>query len=182
MEVLEIDLQKQLIFVVLSCILGLIFGAAYDIIRIVHILCRLASYSGERRGMREGVAAFWAVFVLDALTMLVFGAAFSVFVYAVNDGQFRWFLGAGAAAGFALYHATVGRVVMFFSEKIAAGLRWLFRTLILRPLTWLGHRAGRLIRFVGRATVGRLIRGIRRIGRDARTRRHTQALQKDLRF
>ena len=83
---------KELKIVATSFILGLIFGGIYDIIRYTTILCGFLPRRGESR--RPGAA----VFLADLLTVLGMGAAFSVYVYWANEGIFRWYMGAGAAA------------------------------------------------------------------------------------
>lgn len=88
---MEFFIEKQLITVLYSTFLGLIFGAAYDIIRIVHVICNIASYSGENRGMKRTKAAFALFFLFDFIYAAAVTLTFSFFVYWNNSGDFRWF-------------------------------------------------------------------------------------------
>lgn len=154
---MEIFIEKQLLGVGYSLILGLIFGAVYDIIRLIHIVCKIASYSGGQKFSRKGVLPFFAFFLFDLIYVFVVGVSFSVFVYWANNGDFRWFLMAGAVLGFVLYYFSLGRVVMFFSERLVRLLRrvayytvWVPIRFLLRFLwrTWLwiyGHTLGLVI-------------------------------------
>ena len=65
MQYLETFLQKQAQIVATSFILGLIFGASYDIIRINHILCSIVSYDGGKRKTKRGVVPFLILFFTD---------------------------------------------------------------------------------------------------------------------
>ena len=90
MAYLEVLTRNQLQLVATSLILGLIFGAVYDIIRIVYILCGLVSYDGGSLAGRKGKLPFCCRLVTDFAAALFIGLSFSVFVYAANDGRFRW--------------------------------------------------------------------------------------------
>ncbi len=182
MQFLETFFEKQAQIVATSFILGLIFGASYDIIRINHILCSLVSYRGGKRRMKRGAVPFLLVFLTDLIWMLLVGAVFSVWVYRVNDGRFRWFIAAGAAAGFAVWHATLGRLVLAFAEAVAAFVRRLLRLLVLTPLLWIVRGAGICARFLWRATGGRVLAAGKRIRAIRHTERIRRAFGQDLSF
>ncbi len=146
---MEIYIENQLIIMLYSAILGLIFGAGYDIIRIVHLML------GELR--LRGLL----VFLLDLAYMLVLAVCISVFTYVFNYGDLRMFLLLPMGAGFAAYHVTVGRVVMLCSEAIIRLIRAVIRYALVLPLrlalrllrrlaVWLlRHTAVPLLRFLG---------------------------------
>ena len=182
MQYLEILIKNQVQIVGYSFILGLIFGAGYDIIRILQILCGIMPEDDESDGKISRRVRFCLLLLFDALTMLLFGAAFSVFVYWANDGDFRWFMAAGTIGGFALWHATLGRVVMFFSEKIVALIHRLLRILVFTPILWIGRVTGRFLRFLTRQTLGRLIRAVRRRLAGRRTDAWQKRLARDIQF
>ena len=185
MQYLEIFIGNQLKIVGYSFILGLIFGAVYDIIRILQLLCGILPEDDEpekRPGRIPARLRFVILLLYDAVTMLLFGAAFSVFVYWANDGEFRWFMAAGTVGGFALWHATAGRLVMFFSEKITALLRFLLRLFVLTPLLWLFRGVRRCAERLARQTFGRLVRTLRRRIAPRRTDRLQRRLKRDLQF
>lgn len=161
---MEIFIAEQCKTLAESCIMGLIFGAGYDIIRILHVLCGIASYSGTTRrnqAQKTGRAAFLLFMAGDLLYMLTVTAASSVFLYHTNHGQFRLYLALACIGGFCLYHYTAGRLVMCISEAVAGIVKWVFRHTVIRPGRWLGKLLVGWIRFLGRLTVGsgrRLIR------------------------
>lgn len=182
MQYLETFFEKQAQIVATSFILGLIFGASYDIIRINHILCSLVSYRGGKRRMRRGIVPFLLVFFADLCWMLLVGAVFSVWVYRVNDGAFRWFIAFSAVAGFAVLHATLGRVAMLCAEAIAAFLRRVFDLLVVRPLRFLGRILIRCARTLWHLTGGRVLSAMKRQHAIRRTERMRRALRQDLSF
>ncbi len=182
MQFLETFFEKQAQIVATSFILGLIFGASYDIIRINHILCSIVSYRGGKRRMKAGVVPAVLVFALDIVWMLVVGAVFSVWVYRVNNGTFRWFIAASAVGGFAVWHATLGRVVLFFAEAIAAFLRRLLSLLFLTPIRWLARQTGRCAGILWRVTGRRLLSVWKRHRAIRRTERFRRMFHQDVTF
>lgn len=179
---MEIFIEKQLISIVYSLILGLIFGAAYDIIRIIHIICGIASYFGGEKRTRKGVLPFVIFFLLDLLFVLAVIPAFSVFVYWTNYGDFRWYLIAGAALGFTAYYLTLGRVVMYFSETVVRFLRLVFHYTVAVPVRFIWRITSSAFRWVVGNTVGRVARYMREKYLTWRDRRYARMLRQDIRF
>ena len=112
-----------------------------------------------------------------------------MFLYAANDGEFRWYAAAFCAVGFALWHAGPGRVVMICSEAVVGFIRAVIRYAVLLPLgaaARLGLRAGRfalrLFSVFWRVTGGKLAEQIRRARALRRTERCRTALAKELQF
>ena len=146
---MEIFIADQLKTMAESCLLGLIFGVGYDIIRIAYILCRVATYRGTcEKPVPYTKGAFALFFVLDFSYLLVVTFFFSVFLFHENHGMFRLYLFLPAVLGFFLYYHTIGRLMMFFSETIVLFLRKLAEYLLWKPICCLGRclwRGGRLL-------------------------------------
>ncbi len=179
---MEIFIEKQLISVGYSFILGLIFGVSYDIIRIIHILCGIASYSGDERYMRKGKIPFLLFFLTDLVYMTAVSAAFSVFVYWVNYGDFRWYLLFGSVVGFVLYYVTLGRVVMYFSEAVVRVIRLVFHYTVAVPLRYIWKTAQRLVSAVYRFTLGRLVKMLVGVYLSKRNAKYLRHIEREISF
>lgn len=172
-------------------LLGLLCGALYDVVRILRVLCGLASYSAAGRAFREKrlpwigsvyrpprrrtqwlrscqIAAGDIVFCLTAAVLL------SVCLFDFGYGTLRWFYLVSCAVGFLAYRAGPGRLVMFFSETIAFGVRvalaylyWIVR--LPFRLAWRALRAAGLL--LRRMLFAPLVRRLARRRRIAYTRR-----------
>lgn len=134
---MEIYIEKQLSVILYSLILGLIFGGLYDIIRIVHILCGIATYQPHRTTMKCGRLPFILFFILDIAYMLTVTVCFSVFQYWQMNGRFRWFVLLSTLIGAALWHKTAGRAVMAVSETLVSLLRRAIHCLVIVPLCFI---------------------------------------------
>ena len=158
---MEIFIENQLKNIGYSIILGLIFGAFYDIISIIHILVGILSFSEKSRHpdriFRRDRAARILFFVTDFAYMIAVTLILSVFLYEFASGDLRMYLLAAAAVGFALYRCTAGRLVMALSETIVRVIRMVFNLLVIRPvravLVLIGILSGKLYRH----TIGVLI-------------------------
>ncbi len=189
MAYFEILTRNQLELVATSFILGLIFGIFCDIIRITYILCGLMSYKQRKLVEREGTLPFCCRLMTDLCASLFLGAASSVWVYWANDGQFRWFMAAFAAAGFCLWRISLSRPLLFLAEKLAGLLRGALRILVVIPV----RRAAALIRagfvlffgavrFLAAHTVGRAAARIARRRGVRRTEAAMARLAEDVSF
>jgi len=185
---MELFIGKQLQVVGYSFILGLIFGGLYDIIRIIHIICGIASYAGNREeprtetGMKRGKLPFLLFFLFDAVYMLTVTAMFSVFQYWQMNGTFRLFVLVSVLAGAALWHGTAGRLVMAFSETIVRMLRLAALWLVVRPVRFVLGLFRKVLFFVYRQTVGCTVRRICRMIRFFRSERIRRNLKKEISF
>ena len=153
MAYLEILTRNQLDLVATSFILGLIFGASCDIIRITYILGGLLSYERGKLVERKGILPFCCRLLTDLCAALFLGAAASVYVYWANDGRFRWFMAAFAAAGFCLWRFCFSRPLLFAADKLTGLLRKTVRILLIVPVL----KTAALVRAAGRAML-RLLR------------------------
>ena len=155
----------QLQITLYALLLGLFFGVLYDSLRIVRMLAgitpvHIQSVSWTRRlpcrhigKLGRGVISeLLFVHLLDILYGLSTGASFCVFLYALNNGRFRWYLLLGCVLGFMAYYWSAGRLVMYLSGYIVAVLRsviGLILYLLTQPLIWLGKKVCRLFAPVG---------------------------------
>ena len=114
-------------------VLGVGLGAIYDLLRITRVLLgvhysrrtaeRLRQISFpllppvKKRG--ESRARGIVVFREDLFFCLFAGAAFVLLFYGANNGKFRFPVLLLAGVGFLVYRATLGRLLMMFSEMIA---------------------------------------------------------------
>ncbi len=167
---MEIFIENQLIIILYSLLLGLIFGAGYDIIRIADIMM------GEFR--LKSVPLFF----LDLSYMIALTAGISLFAYGANHGDIRLFLLLPMGAGFWVWHCTLGRAVIFFSEAIIRFLRFLFRILILVPLRAILRCVKRAAAFLFRVTVIPCVGGLRHLSGVARTKRQKKRLRRTVRI
>ncbi len=157
----------------LGGMLGALFGAVYDALRITRILMGVRyGRSGIKAGLslpmprwmrgekkrlsRHRLRDFW-VNVEDILYFLFVGPMIAIYLSEVNHGRIRWLAFAGIALGFFLYRCTVGELVIRFSVWIADILRFLAAWLcygVSRPFLWLY----RLIRILLLRVTCRLVR------------------------
>ena len=154
---MEFFIEKQLIIMQNSVILGLIFGAFYDIIKISHIICGIASYSGENCGMKHSVGSYIIFGLMDFIYTAGLTVTLSVFVYWQNNGVIRAFILVPCALGFVLYHKTAGRAVMYFSEVVVRFIRIVFRYTVAIPVRFVIRIVKRILIWVYAVTAGKLI-------------------------
>jgi len=153
---MEIFIAEQCKTLAESCIMGLIFGAGYDIIRILHVLCGIQSYSGKEKHISRSKPAFWLFLIGDLAYMLTVLFWTSVFLFHTNYGQFRIYLALGCIAGFCLYQYTAGRVVMRISETIAGLVKCIVYCLLVKPTLAVVCRLCKVFVFLWRCGPGKL--------------------------
>ena len=169
---MEIFIEKQLVSVGYSFIFGLIFGASYDIIRMIHILSGTMSFYGGEKQVKKGKIPFLLFLITDFIYMSAVCGVFSVFVYIVNYGDFRWYLLFGTVVGFVLYHFSVGRVVAYFSDMLARAIRTVLRYTVVIPVGFLLRCVRWLAAKVYRYTLGILIHKLNEIRLSRRNNRY----------
>ncbi len=185
---MEFFIEKQLLNIVYSVILGLIFGGIYDIIRVVQILCGIASYSDGmivmkpvRHGKRP-TPAFFIFLVTDFVFMLTVISVYSFFNYWAEYGRVRFYLMFAAAAGFYIYYNTAGRLVMLCSDFIVRCIRWVFMTVVIRPVRFILKLTERALLFIMNHTVLLLLRRIADGFRQRKTNGYLKQLADDIKF
>ena len=162
--------------------MGLIFGFLYDIIRLIQILCGTVSYSGGKVRAADGVIPSIALGAGDLVYMLAVTVMMSLFVYFTNYGDFRLFMAVGAAAGCALYHLSLGRLVMLVSGTVTNAVRTAIRYAVVIPAGFVMRQTCRLLRFVGRNTFGRAAHAAADKIKSIRTEKIRKRFREDIRF
>ena len=160
---MEIFIDNQIFVVIYSFFLGLIFGAEYDIIRIIHIICNIASYDGKERKINRGMGSFLIFFILDLVYSISVTALFSFFTYLVNSGRPRVFMLVSAFLGFVVYYFTLGRVVMIFSELIVGFIKKVLYYLIVVPFRFVLKVFARIVIFIYSLTVAHVVAVVRKL-------------------
>lgn len=124
-----------------SALLGVFFGAVWDLFRIFRIAQRGTVKAGAG-AFRRALAFFFeqfetvAVFLQDMIFFMFAGVCMCIFLYRYDSGRIRGLSLFCTAGGFALYFFTVGRLVIAVAEKTVAFIRRLIKTLYkysLRP-------------------------------------------------
>ena len=124
---MEVTGAQQLSQLFLSCGMGFLLGAYYDVFRVIRLVMR----TGKR----------W-IFVQDLLFFLSAAVLTFLFSLAVMEGQLRFYLFFGEGLGFSAYYFTVGRVVMRFAGAAAAAVAAVwngFWRLVFYPFRLLGR-------------------------------------------
>lgn len=114
------SVHEELTLFGLSCLFGGLLGVVYDVFRTLRVMF-------PHRG--------WMVFAEDAVFLGIYGIFLSAFASAASRGELRFYFVIGNAAGFALYLATVGSIVIgtmkklcYFVKKIIWIISWPLRT------------------------------------------------------
>ncbi len=113
MILFEISREAFLPFLVFSFIIGVLLGPVYDIFRIRR--------KAVRR-MKRMKLDFVLTFIEDILFSVFASVALILVCYKLYFGIPRWYSYASAIAGFFLWRATLGRLVMALSDKIITGI------------------------------------------------------------
>lgn len=146
----------------LAAILGAGLGVCYDILRITRVFLgvqysrratkKLQSiqlpFLNHSKKRTESPLLGTVIFFEDLLFGLFCGIAMILLFYGANNGNFRFPAIITALGGFFLYRATLGKLVMLFSEVIAffveALIRYVFFFVFL-PFRWIGKKMARLL-------------------------------------
>ena len=94
---------------ILSALLGVFFGLAFDAVRFLRELISLKITEKYRRLL--SVLSFSLTFIFDLLFFVFCGIAISVFLFYTNDGIFRFSSIVLTVLGFCLYRATLGKFI-----------------------------------------------------------------------
>ncbi len=109
MILFEISREAFLPFLVFSFLLGIVFGAIYDVFRIRRKAARRA---GKKR-------LDFVLTLFEDIVFCLFAAVCMILVtYKLYFGIPRWYAYASCALGFYLWQKTVGRLIMKLSDKI----------------------------------------------------------------
>ena len=116
-----------------SFLLGVCFGAVYDLLRITRVLLGVhySRRTADRlrtiqlpllppiRKRKESRFLGLVIFLEDLLFCLLVGSVMILLFYSANHGRIRPPAFILAAGGFLFYRGSIGRAVMTFSEVIA---------------------------------------------------------------
>ena len=139
--------------VVWGTVLGFVFGALYDMLRILRVAralrhadaptygarmspCSLHRYL-EKKREKPKRPPLWELVLLffeDFSFCILFGCAIAVLVFAMQDGVVRWYSFAACAFGFFGYRLTLGRLVMRSATAILALCRRVLAWTLKRTL------------------------------------------------
>ena len=124
-----------------AALLGVLFGAIYDVFRIARIsrmpclmpkgrlyeLIGIPEKKNRKKAVPRGFAALDALltFAEDIVFWLIVSAGEILFIYHVNGGAVRVYFILCTFAGAALYFFTAGKITMFFSARAIFLLRCL---------------------------------------------------------
>lgn len=172
--------EKNLINIVYSVILGLIFGGIYDIIRVTYVMCGIASYSGDTPYFKKSRIAFFLFAVFDLITALVFTAVYSFFDYYIENMKFRAYVLLSVIGGFIIYRKTVGILVMIFSEWIARITKIIITSVVIRPLVFVVRCIARVSIGVCRHTIGKIVISVVAVVASQRTNNALRTLKRDI--
>ena len=137
--------------------LGIMLGAIYDGLRISRVFlgARYSRRMADRlrrkklpllsppKERRESPFLGAVIFVEDLFFAIFGSVAFILMQYAANNGKFRLLAVLFTIAGFFIYRATVGRIVMLLSEIIVFFIGVTVRYLVffaLFPFRWTAQR------------------------------------------
>lgn len=102
-----LSLSGQATYFLLSLVLGLAFGAAYDVLRALRVFTKA-------KGARSAA---------DALFFVLCGVLTSLFALPLNKGGVRGFILFGEAVGFLTYRFTLGSIMGKFYSLVSVFLR-----------------------------------------------------------
>ena len=95
--------MEQISVVAYALVLGAILGIFYDIFRIIRLL-----FGARNLGM----------FIQDIIYFLISGFITFLFVLIFNFGESRFYILAGEALGWCIYHVSVGDVIYSRAKKL----------------------------------------------------------------
>lgn len=136
-------------FLMVSFLAGIVFGAVYDLFRIRRVAFRLPSHADpEAGGFGKHLMRVDTVLTgIEDIVFVAFAAIVLILItFKLYFGVPRWFAYAAALGGFALYHVTVGRLVIRSAETIIGCFRYLGNLIKRRLLSPLGQRLMSLCR------------------------------------
>lgn len=126
-----IVISHQLKIILFAVIFGCIFGIIYDIIFLIRTLCVPCNPECVEK-------PFWGmvfIHILDLLYMIIATASYCIFVYYFNSGHFRWYLTFSILIGLFCYKKGPGILVRFLLNKVVIILRFMFKIVVLKPIS-----------------------------------------------
>ncbi|MBR5322049.1 MAG: spore cortex biosynthesis protein YabQ [Clostridia bacterium] len=146
-----VEQTKLALILLCSVALGLFWGIVYGIFKFTRLcfpLRRIRVNKQKKSISIEDVVVFFE----DVLFSLLIAVFTCIFIYYMNAGRFRGIVIIGAVLGFAVYHCTVGKLVLrlyaFIVRVVVLGFKQTFKYAIL-PIF-------RVFMFVFNMTIGRV--------------------------
>ena len=176
-----------------ALILGVAFGALYDVFRVLKCLLCVAKYGDKHRfakiyskgvsdvfpGAPGGAVSYVVTALFDVLYLSVVTVAFVLFLYAFNYGIFRWFILLSCFAGFFAYHFSAGRLLIKSVDAVSDLLRLVFNLLLYvlaLPIKYLYFAFRKIYQFLFAPAVNKIKSRIDKI----RNKRYTLKCIKEL--
>lgn len=128
----SLSLARQTQVFLMSLGFGFLMGLVYDGVRIVRV------------SISRGRSAF---LIFDLLYCIFLCFASFLFFLAVNEGEIRFYILLGEAAGFAIYYFSLGALIFSVSEKIIDAVKSAVRfviKIICAPFLWILRKLRRV--------------------------------------
>jgi len=159
-SMLSMPLSEQTVVFLRAVFMGMFCGAIYDIFRITRIIIGV-QYRNSPKSKKIAkdppllerlpkmsekavrIARNITVVLGDMLFSLVCGVVLSVFIYRYCSGIIRFYVFLGSVLGFAAYYNSIGRFVIFVSDKIVFFITFVLKRLlcvILFPFVFISDR------------------------------------------
>jgi hypothetical protein len=130
---MDVSIKNQLLTILFSLILGILFGLIYDIFKIVRMfiigqisdrtkniflkiklpLIKL-KFNCEKLNVKEKIVYL----IFDIMFFIVITPIMQIFIYAFSNGIVRWYIFLGAFIGSMIYYATISRINLIIYEYI----------------------------------------------------------------
>ncbi len=126
---MSVQQEKLVVILLYSIVIGVFMGMVYDVFRIRRMVYILNLKNKEKKYKTRERIEFLIVFLEDIIYALICAVIMCIFVFYMNSGRMHAVIPFGTLLGFVLYYKTIGRAVMFCSEKIINFIRLLFAKL-----------------------------------------------------
>jgi len=158
---MEISLREELSAMLQMLFCGVLCGIFRDALRLIPVLFRVASFSEKGERIAGAILKFSGsrippkkelfpplkkaiYFAGDIFLAILYACIFSIALYRAASGVFRWFTFLVAVFGYFLYRISVGRIICFSAEIVAASVYTVFCG-VLRLLFLPLRAGGRLV-------------------------------------
>lgn len=126
---MEISQSGLFLLIIYSAATGCVLGAVYSVIRLIREIIvptdgrymkvklpivKKTAYNRSGKGLSR-IAEDTFVAVLDFLFMITCAVAVILVAYTENMGRMRWLILFGTVIGFAIYRATIGKLILKIS-------------------------------------------------------------------
>lgn len=197
------SVSEHLIVTLYSFVVGIGFGAVYDIIKLSRCLLGIGNYSFASQiflkinipfikpishgypSKIKGIYSDIIVFIGDIIFSLICAGIYSLFLFHAIRGQVRLYFIVASAVGFFLYYFTFSRFVIVLFESIILFLRsvfYYFFRIAFYPIYLLFHLFVRCNRHFYRSLVVPFIEKLKYKSALRYTKSHSDKLLSKIRF